>query len=109
MTDLSAFAPPGSSLTTWGDGIFINDRGEIAGVRVLPDGDLHTILLVRCAEGTEGCVDAVEGAAANPNIPARPAGTPTTSIKRHLTAAGMLAARRAGLTQPYRILSPGAP
>ena len=60
MTDLNAFAPPGSSLTPWGDGAFINDRGEIAGVRVLPDGDLHAFLLGPCGEGTDGCVDAAD-------------------------------------------------
>jgi probable HAF family extracellular repeat protein len=62
MTELNVFAPPGSSLTTWGDGIFINDRGEIAGLRVLPDGNLHAFLLVPCGEGTDGCVDAADRA-----------------------------------------------
>jgi probable HAF family extracellular repeat protein len=109
MTDLNAFAPPGSSLTTWGDGIFINDRGEIAGLRVLPDGDLHAFLLVPCGEGTDGCVDAVEDAAATSNIPARSAGMPTTSIQRHLTPAGMLAAWGARFAQRYRIPSPPMP
>lgn len=67
MTDLNALLPPGSSLTPWGDGAFINDRGEIAGVRVLPDGDLHAFLLVPCDDDhpdVEGCdysmVDAAE-------------------------------------------------
>jgi len=58
MTDLNALLPPGSSLTPWGDGAFINNRGEIAGVRVLPDGNLHAFLLVPCDDhhpGTEGC------------------------------------------------------
>ena len=55
MTDLNALLPPSSSLTPWGDGAFINDRGEIAGVRVLPDGDLHAFVLVPCREGDEGC------------------------------------------------------
>jgi probable HAF family extracellular repeat protein len=58
MTDLNAFAPPGSSLAVWGDGSFINDRGEIAGLRVLPNGDLHAFLLTPCGVGTDGCVDA---------------------------------------------------
>lgn len=57
MTDLNAFVPPGSSLTLSFAG-FINDRGEIAGVGVLPDGNGHAVLLVPCGEGTEGCVDA---------------------------------------------------
>jgi len=83
----------------------INDRGEISAFAVLPDGDQHAVLLVPCGEGTDGCVDAVEGAAATPNIPTRSAGTPTTSIQRHLTP-GMLA-WRARLARRYRI--PGQP
>jgi probable HAF family extracellular repeat protein len=66
MTDLNAFAPPGSSLTTWGDGIFVNDRGEIAGVRALPNGKFHAFLLVPCADGEEGCVDAPPVAKSQP-------------------------------------------
>jgi probable HAF family extracellular repeat protein len=70
MTDLNALLPPGSSLTPWGDGAFINDRGEIAGVRVLPDGDLHAVLLIPCDEhhaGVEGCdYDPVDAPAAIP-------------------------------------------
>jgi probable HAF family extracellular repeat protein len=49
MTDLNAFAPRSSGLTL-GDGAFINDRGEIAGTGVLPDGDIHAFLLVPCDE-----------------------------------------------------------
>jgi probable HAF family extracellular repeat protein len=105
MTDLNAFVPPGSGLTLANAG-FINDRGEIAGLGVLPNGNTHAILLVPCGEGTDGCVDAVEGAAATPNIPTRSAGTPTTSIQRHLTPAGMLA-WRTRLARRYRI--PGQP
>jgi probable HAF family extracellular repeat protein len=61
MTDLNAFAPPDSSLATWGDGIFINDRGEIAGLRVLPPFqpalDLHAFLLVPCDENHQDIED----------------------------------------------------
>ena len=99
MTDLNAFAPPDSSLTTWGDGAFINDHGEIAGVRVLPNGDLHAFLLVPCGEGTEGCVDAVEGAAATTNLPARSGSMPTIPV----------AAWRARLARRYNIPGLGAP
>jgi probable HAF family extracellular repeat protein len=97
MTDLSVFAPPGSSLTPWGDGAVINDRGEIASLRVLPDGDLHAFMLVPCEEDTDGCVDAVEGTAATRSSMARPARSLTTSIQRRLTPAEMLAAWRARL------------
>jgi probable HAF family extracellular repeat protein len=97
ITDLSVFAPPGSTLTPWFDGAVINDRGEIAGLRVLPDGDLHAFLLVPCEEDSDRCVDAVEGAAATRNIPARSAGTPRPSIQRRVTPAEMLAPWRARL------------
>ena len=59
MTDLNAFVPPGSDLTLV-DGGFINDRGEIAGVAVRPDGSTHAVLLVPCGEGSDGCMDAAE-------------------------------------------------
>ena len=58
MTDLNALLPPGSSVTPWGDGAVINDRGEIASLNVLPDGSLHAFLMVPCDEGhpgVEGC------------------------------------------------------
>jgi hypothetical protein len=96
MTDLNAFVPPGSGLTLVNAG-FINDRGETAGLGMLPDGNTHVVLLAPCGEGTDGCVDAAEGAAATPNIPARSAATPTTSIQRRLTPAAIVAAWRARL------------
>lgn len=57
MTDLNAFVPIGSplALTT---ATFINDRGEIAGEGVLPNGDQRAVLLIPCdsdqADG-DGC------------------------------------------------------
>ena len=96
MTDLNAFVPSGSSLTLVNAG-FINDRGEIAGLGMLPDGNTHVVLLAPCGEGTDGCLEAVEGAAATPTIASRSAATRTTSIRWRLTPAAMVAAWRARL------------
>jgi len=106
MTDLNAFAPPGSSLTPWGDGAFINDRGEIAGLRVLPDSDLHAFVLVPCGKGTDGCVDAVEGAAGTASM-IRSSAAPATQRRPTATVAnpalsGMLDRLRARRSPWYR-------
>ena len=60
MIDLNAFVPPESDLTIT-DGESINDRGEIAGSGMLPNGDFHAILLVPCGSNpsdSDGCRDA---------------------------------------------------
>jgi probable HAF family extracellular repeat protein len=126
MTDLNALLPPGSSLTPWGDGAFINDRGEIAGVRVLPDGDLHAVLLIPCDQNqnhseregcecdrhhpdAEGCEEAREGTAAETQNHVAP-GTQTSTEVNHgsLTPEG-LAALRARFARRNHIPGVGAP
>ena len=47
MIDLNTLVPAGSALHLM-DAILINDRGDIAGMGILPNGDLHTFLLVPC-------------------------------------------------------------
>jgi len=40
-------------------GASINERGEIAGLGVLPNVETHAFLLIPvCADGNEGCADA---------------------------------------------------
>jgi probable HAF family extracellular repeat protein len=82
MTALNALLPPGSSLTLWGDGIFINDRGEIAAVRVLPDASTRAVLLVPCEQGEEGCADRAEST----NGPLASASENQTNTNHELTA-----------------------
>ena len=59
VIDLNDFVPPGSDLVVT-DGETINDRGEIAGSGMLPNGNFHAVVLVPCdtehGEG-EGCQD----------------------------------------------------
>jgi len=57
IVDLENLILPGSGLTVIGANL-INDRGEIAGTGVLPNGDTHAILLIPCDENhadVEGC------------------------------------------------------
>src|SRR5712692_7586757 len=69
MIDLNDFVPPGSDLTIT-DGETINDRGEIAGSGMLPNGDFHAILLVPCGSNpsdSDGCRDATAPVAVHNN------------------------------------------
>ena len=58
MIDLNALVIPGSGLTVR-DGDQINDRGEIAGRGVLPNGDVHAILLIPSGECNDDCEDRI--------------------------------------------------
>jgi probable HAF family extracellular repeat protein len=66
--DLNSLVAPGAGLTLT-QANFINDRGDIAAVGVLPNGDQRAVLLIPCDEehsDEEGCEDgsrAVEGGA----------------------------------------------
>jgi probable HAF family extracellular repeat protein len=56
MIDLNTLVPLGAGvqLISAPD---INDRGEIAALGLLPNGDGHAFLLVPCEEGNQGCED----------------------------------------------------
>jgi len=57
IIDLNDFVPPGSDLRVT-DGETINNRGEIAGSGMLPNGDFHSIVLIPCGgdeTDTDGC------------------------------------------------------
>jgi probable HAF family extracellular repeat protein len=62
LIDLNDFVPPRSDLVIT-DGETINDRGEIAGSGMLPNGDFHAIVLIPCTEvsaNQDGCREAGE-------------------------------------------------
>jgi len=66
IVDLENLVLPGSGLTVIA-GNLINDRGEIAGRAMLPNGDTHAILLIPCDENhadVEGCDYSLVDAAA---------------------------------------------
>jgi len=44
--------------------VYINDRGEIAGIGVLANGDTHAYVLIPCGQGEESCGDSFASAAA---------------------------------------------
>jgi len=56
MVDLNTLVPPNSKLLL-GQALHINDRGEIAGDGVLPDGDHHAFVLIPCDEDHPGVED----------------------------------------------------
>ena len=62
LIDLNDFLPPGSDLVIT-DGETINDRGEIAGSGMLPNGAFHAIVLIPCGDeqgNREGCRDSAQ-------------------------------------------------
>jgi probable HAF family extracellular repeat protein len=49
MVDINALVLPGSDIEVV-DALYINDRGEIAGTGMLPNGDVHAVLLIPACE-----------------------------------------------------------
>ena len=76
MVALNDLVLPGSNLNITG-GAFINDRGEIAGLGVLPNGDTRAVLLVPATAAEIAAADALN---ANQS-PARPSGSSTPRSK----------------------------
>jgi probable HAF family extracellular repeat protein len=101
MIDLNIFVPPGSGLTLFEAG-YINDRGEILTLALLPSGDSRTVLLVPCGEdqvGTRACEENT-GAIVGSSHLARDTRS-TTANHGRVTPEG-LAALRVRLTSRFR-------
>ena len=72
MINLSALIQPGSDLT-FVEPFVINDRGEIGGIGILPNGDEHAALLIPegdCDGDCEGRINASQNGAAPAQYPA---------------------------------------
>lgn len=80
--DLGALIVPGSDIAL-GEFSTLNDRGEMAGLGTLPNGDLHSVLLIPCDaehENVEGCdYKLVDAPAASSNATAFTQSTPSTA------------------------------
>jgi probable HAF family extracellular repeat protein len=102
MIDLNAFVPPGLNLTMT-DGESINDHGEIAGTGMLPNGDLHAVVLLPCDDKhpqLEGCRDARSNVNATSSAPASDT-VPSASVARRMWRPSDMADVLAHHRMPY--------
>jgi probable HAF family extracellular repeat protein len=65
IVDLNQLVLPGSDLTVAGAS-FVNDRGEIAGEGLLPNGDVHAILLIPDGDCDDACESRIAESQNNP-------------------------------------------
>ena len=105
---LNSFVPPESDLHLTGDDMYINDRGEIAGTAIRPNGDVRAFVLVPCGEGTEGCREGSELAVASSQSEGASLNS-ARSLQSGETFKNVVAAWRVRLSQRYRISGLGAP
>jgi probable HAF family extracellular repeat protein len=85
MVDLNTLIPPNSGVVL-NHALYINDRGDIASLGILSNGDIHSFVLTPCDENhlsVEGCdysmVDAATAAAHSAARPYLPSSTQTLS------------------------------
>jgi probable HAF family extracellular repeat protein len=104
IVNLNELVLPGSDVTV-ATGLVINDRGEIAGRGILPNGDYHAILLIPCDEnhpGIAGCDYSLVNAAAVQSSTAPIPEANATATPANLTPSEMTDRVRAGLTRRNR-------
>jgi hypothetical protein len=89
------------------DGETINDRGEIAGSGMLPNGDFHAIVLVPCVDAGEDCLSSRENTDAALAGNLRTLLLPRTDVVK-LNARQILSAVHSRMARRYHSLSQGA-
>jgi len=99
--DLNTLVNPGSGLLLT-DPKIVNDAGEIVLEGLLSNGDAHSVVLIPCKEGEEGCEDAAEGTSSRAQRNAAPI-TKSPTTWTHLPPPA--AAWRAQMARRYHIPS----
>jgi len=99
MVDLNTLIPADSPLRLF-LGTYIDDRGEITGFGVLPNGDQHAFLLIPCGEETTAC-----GGDAASAVTTRAHRSPLTMAQR-LAMQRTMAGHRGRLGHSYPIAAP---
>ncbi len=95
VTDLNTFVPPESGLDVVGDDLFLNDRGEIAGNGLLPNGDVRFFTLTPVnGNATSGAaatvtVDPLSANAAQRKPTPKAQGDLRSLVKPHLRVPGL--------------------
>jgi hypothetical protein len=103
MIDLNDFVPPGSDLRVT-DAETINDRGEIAGSGLLPNGDFHAVVLIPCDADhgeSEGCQDSNQDL--NSDHRSAHSHAAASGVRRKLTGREMIARLIADRNRRYHI------
>lgn len=101
MMDLNTLIPPTDLLLI--DAFDINDQGEIAGEALLPNGDIHGVLLVPCGERDAACTAEGNRARVNSNLPEASLKRLRESRDHLLTRSETLAGWRARLSGRSKI------
>jgi len=109
--DLNALVQPGSGLELT-DPKIINDAGAIVLEGLLSNGDQHSVVLIPCEAGEEGCMDSAEAArlaAPRTSAPTLNRAGMVTSPQQRLTPRSSFGAWRAHMLRRYLIPGLGAP
>ena len=103
MIDLNIFVPRGSELKLFEAG-YVNERGEILVLGLLPNGDSRTALLVPCERDDDGCQG--EGSSVTQNNPGSATQQVRTAIPSSRATATILDRLRSRWNQRHRLPDP---
>jgi probable HAF family extracellular repeat protein len=108
MIDLNTLILGNSDLLLT-DACCITQSGEIVATGMLASGDMRTLLLIPCGEGTEGCGDVSESALATIHGNLMSPSNRSTMLTTSRTPSGSFAAWRARLVLRYNLPGVKAP